>query len=290
MVGEYHRVDDSDDSPPSASPSRARSAGIASTRRRAWLLAAAGATLLLAFGSAGAVKGTEKGGQLYESMWKQRVGRPMNRLAKLESLYGLGEYEGRSWIDHIESLDDEVRPSLDWLMCVKLMREAQGLAPATKWTQRWIYNHQNPPLEECSDKLFYVMGLGEGAYDTWHGLGSAIHLIGASLRSAIDSGAILAWDEAPLGKLFVEDACRYDGVRSLDCLFEPVTHCPRSSMKRTMSGGVFVHPKEIGGDMNSVPTVFVEKLREVMPFEFTPGALKYWWSALFPRARRCGRH
>ncbi|KAI5478735.1 hypothetical protein MNV49_004660 [Pseudohyphozyma bogoriensis] len=183
------------------------------------------------------------------------------RSDKLESLYGMSSFEGRRWIDHINALDED------------------NLAPLTKWTQNYIHEWQNPPLHECSDKTFYLLELGPDAHHDWHGLGSAVHLFGWALRSALDSGAILAWGEDPLGKIFFDDACVVDGVRSMDCVFEPVTHCPRSSFKKTIVGGIFDHPEALGGknSARTVPTVFAEKLRETLLVPLTASAQTYWW-------------
>lgn len=64
------------------------------------------------------------------------------REKKIHRLYGIGKDGGRSWLDHILKLDGE------------------GLAPATKFTQKYLYDHQNPLLKECAKKQFMVMNMG----------------------------------------------------------------------------------------------------------------------------------
>ncbi|KAI5478111.1 hypothetical protein MNV49_005478 [Pseudohyphozyma bogoriensis] len=180
-----------------------------------------------------------------------------NRKAKLESLYGMGKYEGRTWLDHIMSLDED------------------GLAPATKYTQKFLHEWQNPPIETCKDKLFYLMDMRD-TQDWGHGLGSAIHVISYSLRNALDSGRIFAWHpEAALGRAFVEET-------SLDCLYVPATHCPQSVMtpENSVIGGAGKPAPNVAGiegGYEQVPRVFQKELKRVLPFTYTTSALKYWW-------------
>ncbi|KAI5477655.1 hypothetical protein MNV49_006041 [Pseudohyphozyma bogoriensis] len=183
------------------------------------------------------------------------------RIEKLESLYGMGKYEGRSWLAHINALNGD------------------NLAPLTHFTQQYLHDWQNPPLEECSSKTFYILELGPNGHHDWHGLGSAVHIFGWALRSAIDSNAILAWGEDPLGKIFFDDACRHDGVQSMDCVFEPITHCPRSSFVKTITAGIFSPPENLTGWAREVPAVFKQKLKEELPFAMTANAEMYWWRA-----------
>lgn len=48
----------------------------------------------------------------------------------------------------------------------------QTLAPLTQWTQDWIYEWQNPHIEECARKKFLLFS-DEGTEDAGHGLGTS---------------------------------------------------------------------------------------------------------------------
>ena len=91
--------------------------------------------------------------------------------------------------------------------------------------------------------------------------------------------AILAWDTEPLGRLFVPEDCLVDGIRSLDCLFEPLTHCPRSSFidRNVRHIGTWNQPDGIPGNYMSIPQIFINELSRVTPYPLTPAGMKYWW-------------
>ncbi|KAL8278498.1 hypothetical protein RQP46_009188 [Phenoliferia psychrophenolica] len=162
--------------------------------------------------------------------------------AKLESLYGLNDARGRTWLEHVDSL-----------------------------------NPDNPPLEDCATKEFFLMSSSDTSQEA-HGLGSAVHLIGWALRNAIDAGAILAWATDPLGSIFTNEDCLADGIRSIDCIFEPLTSCPRSSFgNRTRIIQTEHQPIGVPGDSNSIPKVFEDALSANTPKMVTN--TKYWWRA-----------
>ncbi|KAI5475196.1 hypothetical protein MNV49_001849 [Pseudohyphozyma bogoriensis] len=224
--------------------------------------------LVLAFvgGGSGALKG--QAGEVFVNSGAysdvdEGTGKARTREQKLESLYGMGEFEGRTWIDHIMSLDDRLTTSHHF-----------SRAPLTKFTQTFLYEWQNPPLEECANKTFYIPEL-KGEHK--HGLGATAHVQGWSLRNAIDVGAIFAWHPSSLGQGFVDPSCLTDGVLTLDCLFEPTTHCPRSSFKNIINGDQLGQLDLIGGSHNTVPDVLVSQLEETLPFKMEGRALTYWW-------------
>ncbi|KAI5481392.1 Proteophosphoglycan ppg4 [Pseudohyphozyma bogoriensis] len=197
----------------------------------------------------------------------------LTRTEKVESLYGMGWNEGRSWLDHIESLDDE------------------GLSPLTKYTQRYLHEFQNPPLEECASKQFFEVAPGTRG-QRMHGLGSLIHVLSYDLYNAVENNRILMWSEDAIGALFVEDACGQDNIRSFDCIFMPLSHCPRSSMteENTIKGNVGYEPESmILTNSQGLPTFFREKLDEHFPWIPTASRNKYWWrgqaAAYFMRLR-----
>ncbi|KAI5477688.1 hypothetical protein MNV49_005971 [Pseudohyphozyma bogoriensis] len=218
---------------------------------------------------------TALGYGLKDGVRVKEVGRRMNRTEKIQSLYGMGWAEGRSWVDHINSLDDA------------------GLAPATKFTQEYIYNHQNPPLDECAGKKFFVAEPVGISQEHGHGLGSAVHMLSFPLMMALESDRIMMWGKIGMGNAFVDKECTVDGLKSMDCVFEPLSHCPRSLLNdgNTIWGEVqypvrpFLHLKPA-----DVPTVLMEKLIEVLPFTPTKAMTKYWWrgqaAAYFLRPHR----
>ncbi|KAI5477637.1 hypothetical protein MNV49_006023 [Pseudohyphozyma bogoriensis] len=146
---------------------------------------------------------------------------PATRKEKFERLYGMSEWAGRSWLDHIDLLPDEV---ID------------------------------------------LTGFDEHK----HGLGSIVHYVGVALMQAMDDERVLMWGERALGREFVAEDCLADGIRSLDCIFEPLSTCPRSSL--TKENTVFKC-----ADKDRIPVVFAEDLEEAVPFPLTAPAAKLWW-------------
>lgn len=72
--------------------------------------------------------------------------------------------------------------------------------------------------------------------------GSLIHITGYMMMRAMDEDRILAWHDNALGDMFFEDDCESDeGLKSLECMTEKLTHCPRSSMREdnSVEYGVF---------------------------------------------------
>ncbi|KAI5480678.1 Rho guanine nucleotide exchange factor [Pseudohyphozyma bogoriensis] len=189
--------------------------------------------------------------------------RRLSRMEKAESLYGMREFAGRSWLEHIESLDDE------------------GLAPATKWTARYIFEHQNPPLDQCADRKYLMVHRGKKKLNS-HGLGSTINMLSWGLSTAIQHDRILVWgDDESFGGAYVEPDCLVDGIRSLDCIFEPLSHCPRSWFEeKNIVHAIVDRP---AAEFNNVPTKetippeIATHLLNAMPFEFSGSGAKYWW-------------
>ncbi|KAI5474830.1 hypothetical protein MNV49_002360 [Pseudohyphozyma bogoriensis] len=196
-----------------------------------------------------------------EEMWGTTA-----RERKLESLYGMGRFEGRTWLDHVMSLDERLTTSL--------APDRLSRAPLTKFTQKFLHEWQNPPLEECVNKTFYIPELhGEHT----HGLGAVAHVIGWQMRNAIDVGAIFAWHPSTLGQLFIDPLCLTDGVHNLDCLFEPTTHCPRSSFKNIINGDQLEQLELAGGAHTTAPEKLLSQFREAMPFTVENRPSTYWW-------------
>ncbi|KAI5478814.1 hypothetical protein MNV49_004546 [Pseudohyphozyma bogoriensis] len=169
----------------------------------------------------------------------------------------MGKYAGRSWMDHLEGLDPE------------------GMAPASMWAQSFITEWQNPPIEDCDKYQFFSMHLA-------HGLGSTVHFLSQSLQIALEDSRILTWGTPnTFGSVFVDPSCTPSGINSLDCIYEPLTHCPRSAMRENNTVDVTLYElvTSFPGEYTArkAPRVMEERLRKVLPYEMAPQAMKYWW-------------
>lgn len=99
----------------------------------------------------------------------------------------------------------------------------------------------------------------------------------------MDSNRILIYDSVAFGRAFVDKECQADGIRSLDCIFEPLTHGPRSSITPENSVVGFIKAPPPGfinlktGGFGVVPLVLKAVIKDALPSEQTKGASKYWW-------------
>ncbi|KAK6349201.1 hypothetical protein TWF730_009952 [Orbilia blumenaviensis] len=179
------------------------------------------------------------------------------QLEKIQTFYGINREGG--WQSHIESLDDD------------------GLAPLTKWAQRWVYDHQHP--ESCEGKKFYI--IEEKA--PWYGLGAAVRVIFRELELALSVGRILVLDpkNPPGGHLVSNDCGEFRGRNaSLECLLEDITSCaayatPENSVREipldTVPGGnKFVPP---------LPAVALTRYMKDTGLAVTGAFMRYWWHA-----------
>ncbi|KAL7266888.1 hypothetical protein RUND412_010547 [Rhizina undulata] len=178
------------------------------------------------------------------------------RTERLKRLYDMnGE---KDWQNYINDLDDDAVP------------------PLTKFTQKYIYDYQHP--ETCADKKFLVMN----HFDDKNGLGTVIHGIGFVLNLAIRNNRILIYnytnDIAP-GRHFVDPGCQGPNLRSLDCIYEPITSCSWSDVTAENSLNVPAYwniPQEIRVSSGTIPPLLGAALREIYP-DMKPNAMKYWW-------------
>lgn len=115
----------------------------------------------------------------------------------------------------------------------------------------------------------------------------------------MELGRIAAWHTHTLGQVFVDGSCEVDGVRNLDCIFEPLTHCPRTSMRNDNSislgfkesygrsgkcvGAILFDwtsqaTDELAhGRCGAPPSVLSKELDRQLPFRMTQPAKKYYW-------------
>ncbi|KAK6508510.1 mitochondrial inner membrane protein required for protein import [Arthrobotrys conoides] len=180
------------------------------------------------------------------------------KLEKINSFYGINREGG--WQDHLEILDDD------------------GLAPLTKWAQKYVYDHQHPT--SCEGKKFYI--LEEKA--RWYGLGAAVRVIFRELELAISVGRILVLDpkNPPGGNLVGKDCGKYRGRNaSIECLLEDITSCaayatPENSVREISLGTVIP-----GGNkfVPPLPAVALTTYMKETGLAVTGAFLRYWWHA-----------
>ena len=154
------------------------------------------------------------------------------------------------------------------------------LAPLTRWTQSYIYNHQF--VSDCS-KVKIVVSDG---FDS--GFGAQMHVTGAMLGYAIEKGYIMIL--SPYSCKYFTDVSRCD--KGCSCLFRPISSCDYNSLVNTTShlnkitsfseildGGVI--RENFNNDevvRYTVPTVLKVALRSKLP-SMTDDQIRYWWRA-----------
>ncbi|KAI8820097.1 uncharacterized protein EV422DRAFT_78522 [Fimicolochytrium jonesii] len=163
-----------------------------------------------------------------------------------------------SWPDYFDHLDED------------------GLAPLTKEVQKWIWERQNPKEEECEGGRFLVT-------DGWaSGLGSAVHVIGHHLGSALEDSRILLYNPSSsgAGSLYADPGCnRSSPTTTFDCFFRPLSTC---SHAHALSSPDTTHVKTshaVPRPYNGAPTYWRERLREELGEGLTDAFIKYWWRA-----------
>ncbi|KAK6333081.1 hypothetical protein TWF718_010905 [Orbilia javanica] len=166
----------------------------------------------------------------------------------------------------------------DWMQFIKDQDDA-AMPPFTKFAQEYIYNWQHPDPSECKDRQFLVL------HHNWdgNGLGTVVHGTGWVLGLAIRLNRILIYDdEASPGQNFLEEQCQKNGIRSLDCIFEPFSSCS-STHHLTEDNHINLQsywriPENINMSTSAVPPLFGQMLKNNFP-EMHYDAIKYWWRA-----------
>lgn len=114
-----------------------------------------------------------------------------------------------------------------------------------------------------------------------HGLGSLVHIASFALLNAIETKRILMWDpEHAFGRAFVDDNCLADGIRSMDCVFSPLSHCSHTFMndQNTIRGYKLDPPEGFPKYWTGeTPTIFKKELLKELSYDMTPNSRKYWW-------------
>ncbi|KAF3197862.1 hypothetical protein TWF679_002549 [Orbilia oligospora] len=179
------------------------------------------------------------------------------KLDKINTFYGINREGG--WQDHIESLDDD------------------GLAPLTKWAQKYVYDHQHPA--SCEGKKFYI--LEEKA--PWYGLGAAVRVIFRELELAISVGRILVLDpqNPPGGNLMSKDCGEYRGRNaSIECVLEDITSCAAYATPENSVREVPIHSVPGGNKfVPPLPAVALTTYMKETGLALTGAFLRYWWHA-----------
>ncbi|KAK6527189.1 hypothetical protein TWF281_010381 [Arthrobotrys megalospora] len=164
----------------------------------------------------------------------------------------------------------------DWMQFIKDQDDA-AMPPFTKFAQEYIYKWQNPDPSACKDRQFLVL------HHNWdgNGLGTVVHGTGWVLGLAIRLNRILIYDdEASPGQNFLEENCQPNGIRSLDCIFEPFSSC-NSTHHLTDDNHIKLRsywriPANINMSTSAVPPLFGQMLKNHFP-EMHYDAIKYWW-------------
>ncbi|EPS44862.1 hypothetical protein H072_1148 [Dactylellina haptotyla CBS 200.50] len=179
------------------------------------------------------------------------------RVQTIERLYQLDSED--AWNRHLEDLDDE------------------GLPPLTKFTQRYIYDHQHP--KNCSEQQFLVMR--NYPNDEHFGLGAAVFSVSMNLNIALRYNRILIYDPAGgPGKHFIDPSNYETCGKTMDCFFESLSSCTVDDL--TADNHYLLPAREVLPDNmmetppGSVPQILGIALRKMYPM-ITPDALKYWW-------------
>ncbi|KAF3143561.1 hypothetical protein TWF594_005110 [Orbilia oligospora] len=179
------------------------------------------------------------------------------RTQTIERLYTLDSED--AWSRHIEDLDDE------------------GLPPLTKFTQRYIYEHQHP--ESCKDKKFIVMESFPN--DESFGLGAIVFSISMNLNLALRFNRILIFNpkNGP-GRHFIDPSSHELCGNSMECFFEKLSSC---TMDDLTPENHFLLPARAEVDQDimntpagALPQIFGIALKRMYPM-ITPDTLKYWW-------------
>ncbi len=99
-----------------------------------------------------------------------------------------------------------------------------GLAPKTKWVQRFIHMHQNP--SDCSKvKFMTTEGFNHG------GLGAEMIGVASHLSYAIAHNYILIWDKSVESKYFNASSECYN--KGYSCIFQPLSKCEEGNISES---------------------------------------------------------
>ena len=124
----------------------------------------------------------------------------------------------------------------------------ERLAPLTRWTQTYIYNHQHPA--DCSVRRFLIS-------DGWpSGIGSEIHVIGSHLAYALEKNLTLLLSPRTCVRFVNQTVCGLGCA----CYFRPITPCGNISTTDPRIRRIYGL-----GFARLVPRVFKAKLRAAIP-------------------------
>ena len=139
----------------------------------------------------------------------------------------------------------------------------QQLSPFTRWTQRFIHDHQHP---STCNKSKILISDGHQC-----GFGSEMHVIGAHLAYAIQNNLVLVLSHKTCGNFPTPSNC----TQGCLCMLRPITHCGQDM--DIFNDPSVPHIQNIALDaVSQLPDVLVNKLKTKFP-SMTRDQMKYWW-------------
>lgn len=188
-----------------------------------------------------------------------------------------------------------LRTEADWLKFIE-EGNSDGMAPFTKFAQKYIYEHQHP--KNCEGKRLLVMR--KFPVDESFGIGAIAQAVGVNLAMALMTGRILVYDTPSPGSRFISDPTSSTCGASWDCIFHKISSCkapPRVKPPSPKPGDplaplifaddapVVYLPAEQGTPAlyfrtpsSTIPPLLHKLLRKMDP-HITEAKMKYWWRA-----------
>ena len=144
------------------------------------------------------------------------------------------------------------------------IKDEDGFAFLTSFTQKYIYDHQHPSA--CSPESM----VKAAAWPT--GMGSEMHVLGSQLAQALNQGKVLVIDSSSCS--FAQG--QYCGsVKGCDCFFRPVSFC--SPNHTTLAKLPFVCKSGVAHcDQFAIPSILSSELRRLYP-AMKDDEILYWW-------------
>lgn len=191
-----------------------------------------------------------------EELYKYSDDLQRDKRARVENFYALKTSD--DWGHYIEGHSDE------------------GLAPLTKFTQRYLRRHQHP--ENCTGKAFLVFR--KFPNDESFGLGALAQSIAHNLALAIRTNRILVYDaHDPPGAHFLSPPP--GAGRTLDNIFHPLSSCTPADVAASTDKVYFPwEPEATEIYYRTHPASLPPVLAQVFKTQFADmnyDAIRYWW-------------
>jgi hypothetical protein len=137
-----------------------------------------------------------------------------------------------------------------------------GLAPLTRWTQKYISQHQNPT--QCEGAIFLITN----GYDS--GMGSEMHVTSSHLAFAIQNNLILTWGPHSCRRFVVTNLCN----KGCACLYRHLSSC---SSDAYVNHNIHTwNSIDHGNHQRLIPDVFRNAVRS-QNLSMAEDELLYWW-------------